>query len=179
MINKVLVQHPRSIGALFVVALVVAVGLVVGCQGIVGPEGPEGPRGPEGPEGPEGPTGANEKQVRFHIVDRFQRINYANPFPVDSLIKFNIDYYPDVDSAIFIANAKNDKGEAPVYVDLYNTTDQDTVATLSVTDTNYTALESENVAEVLPSKEVTLAVYLRANGEIISITDAWLFLYRS
>lgn len=150
-------------------------GILVGCQGPVGPMGPEGPQGEQGPEGA---TGASSKQVRFHIVDRFRRISYSNPFPVDSLIKFNINYFPEVSSAFFVANVKNDQGEAPVYVDLYNATDQDTVATLTVTNTDFKALESEDFIDAFPSKEITLSVYLRSNGETISLSDAWLFLYR-
>lgn len=145
----------------------------------MGCEGPVGPRGPEGIQGPQGPTGASGKQVRFHIVNYFRRISYTNPFPVDSLIKFNIDYFPDVDSALFIANVRNDQGVEPVYVDLYNSTDQDTVATLTVMNTEYAALESEDIVDRFPSREVTLTVFLRANGETISMTDAWLFLYRN
>lgn len=166
-------RRAQGIEALLLVALFVWGGLTIGCQGPVGPEGPAGP------EGPQGATGASGKQVRFHIVDQFRRINYAAPFPVDSLIKFNIDYFPEVDSALFIANVRNDQGEQPVYVDLYNSTDRDTLATLTVMNTEYAAVESENIVDRFPSGEITLTVYLRPNGEIISMTDAWLFLYRN
>lgn len=148
---------------------------------IAGCEGPTGPEGPEGPEGPIGPPGPSDKQIRIKFDDA-EGLGTGNPdgAVADELIKFDISYYAEVDSAIFVAKASTTDSEVPAIVELINETDQDTLATLQTTSTSPDLLESENILNQFPAEEITLSVSIRPDGDGTAFIrdDVYLFLYR-
>lgn len=172
-----------------VAALCITAGLIaVGCEGPVGPEGPQGPRGEQGPQGPEGRPGSSDKQIRFRIYDSGTGFSGGSePRKVDSLTHFSLDYYPGVDSAVFIPifiadnnnGVLNETGLPPAFAYLVDEATGDTLSKVSTTSEVMQEVPSDNIVDELPTDETTLSVYLwRGDNFTVFTTEAWLFLYR-
>ena len=140
----------------------------------------------EGSTGPVGPAGDSDKQIRliFPAGGHGTSSTDWRILPESShLIKFNKNYYVNVDSIIFICSLGNDgSSDASVFVDLYNVTDSLPIAnSLLQNNTNpYAWVESGNLLDELPSKEINLAIRIRneTQGTGGGIASAFLLLYR-
>ena len=140
----------------------------------------------EGSTGPEGPAGDSDKQIRLNIPAGGQGTSGTDwrilPEP-SHLIKFNKNYYVNVDSIIFICSFGNDgSSAASAFVNLYNVTDSLPIAnSLLQNNTNpYVWVESGNLLDELPSEEINLAIRIRSEtqGIGVGIASAFLLLYR-
>jgi hypothetical protein len=163
--------------------LVASVILLYGCKG---KDGAPGPQGTTGLQGPIGLPGATDKQIRMLIpttlisFDGSQAISSS----FESIQKFNIDYYPGVDSVIYTVNAAITGQDNKGYIELYNLTDNKSIdgslitATDNQTD-NYVLYQSGNLLKGLPHKEITIGI--RIKGEVskdVRIYQCYLYLYR-
>lgn len=179
--------------------------LVVGaCEGPVGPLGPPGPvgsegargpqgeqglrgeRGDRGPEGPPGPRGDYDRQVRIVIFDGGNGAVKASGSTIGSLVddfyKFNIAYYPGVDSAVFVAKMyTTDPGNAAI-VELRNSTDDEQIGSVETTSRESVISEISLPLYRIPEKEITLRVLVKTQRQSSSMSavveKAMLLLYR-
>jgi hypothetical protein len=132
--------------------------------------------------GPQGPSGASDKQIRLNIYD-VKSAGFggaSEPRVIDSLSYFSLDYYPGVDSAVFIPTLRGGSSTFPVYAYLVNEATGDTLSKVSThSGESFRDVPSGNIVDNLPTEETTLSVYLwHGENPTVDTKEAWLFLYR-
>lgn len=143
----------------------------------------------EGPTGPKGVDGDYDKQIRLIIFDSgMDRLGTSDTSGtmIGELIKFNKNYFTGVDSITFVARVYNEPTNTTnntATVQLYNSTDNVPIENtlLSTNSTSPVNLETGNVYNDLPEKEITLQILLKSKvmGQIAILTGkSYLFLYR-
>ncbi len=165
----------------------------VGPQGITGEQGPQGIQGPQGTQGPAGPQGQagadgnSDKQIRFEINTGYglgisDTTGYmANPNM--GIIKFDPNYFAGVDSVVFVSFLKTENSSADCILELYDATDNSVIAgsRISSNSVNGEWVESGNILNSLPKKEITLTAYIKSgqnNNVLVNAFPIYLFLYR-
>ncbi len=147
-------------------------------------EGPQGGVGPTGPTGLQGVPGDSDKQLRFELSANFANSSIT-PFmhpEVWSLMKFNVHNYTAVDSVVLFALVESDNSSVNCIVDLYNWTDDEIIpgSEIMSNSTTLTWINSGNLFNELPNKEISLALRIRSEtgSVLVYCGDATLFLYR-
>jgi len=153
---------------------------MIGCKGDAGPIGPAGSNGNNGNDG------NSDKQIQLLFggdfgTDLSQWL--ISPYSTYNLIKFNKQYYVGVDSIVFTCSLKNDDPTNKVYAELFNLTDSLSISNsqIEANKVNYDYIDSKNIYNSLPNKEITLAIRIRTekNGVWVSTgKTSFLFLYR-
>jgi hypothetical protein len=100
------------------------------------------------------------------------------------LTKFNKNYYANVDSIIFSCSMNTSNDSTKCIAELYNITDsvsiQNTLLESNVTQ--YVFVDSENIFDSLPDKEITLAIRIKSEHNGVRVNTgkrSYLFLYRN
>lgn len=115
--------------------------------------------------------------------------DHTTPYaPYGSLLKFLKTNYAGVDSITLLTNAYSQSQGGSAVVQLYNKTDNVSIAGTKVISTNYSSsynsfdmwTESKNLYSLLPNKEVTLAIDLTpaVDGQLAIVSKTYLVLYR-
>ena len=145
---------------------------------------------PEGPAGPAGKDGTMEKQISIQFFSGISFGDSGNNREFillnRSIIKFNINNYIDVDSVIFVAEISAFVYDNYFPADLFNLTDSTAIMNSSIKTKGsgyvHDIVESGNIFNSLPKKEIEIAIRLRTpsldSNNTVSIYRAWLFLYR-
>ena len=142
--------------------------------------------GPEGPAGPPGKDATMEKQIRLTFELTTWGVPYDSVYTIlscCSIPKFNITNYLDVDSVVFFAYISAEGENNYCIVDLFNLTDSIAIKnSLLKTNLDGEYVETGNIYNNLPKKEIDLAIRIRSsyyNTEShVNIGHAYLFLYR-
>ena len=125
-----------------------------------------------------------DKQVRLKfdgglttIISDYKDVNYYS-----SLIRFNIDYYPIVDSVIFSTLMSTEDSTNNCIVDLYNYTDGVEIANSEISTSSKKSIwvSSGNLLDKLPHKEITLLARVKSeNGtSFVKQSLSYIFIYR-
>ena len=147
----------------------------------------------EGPQGPTGKDGVTDKQIRFDLGWSF-----ANGYESDTVIyaissgmgisQFNFNYYPDIDSVIFILyNIKTmtrsaSDISASVKIDLYDLTNKEPIPNSEIISDDISIgsfVQSKNLVNSFPNQTIDLGVRVIFDFNNFAETGAgYLFLYR-
>lgn len=153
-------------------------------------EGPIGPNGKDGINGQNGENGGYDKQIRLDVGAQFG-IDVVHPDTLwhvsdtlyHTLLRFNKDYYVDVDSIIFECVAGTFTDQATCYVELINLTDNVPITSSLVFNAGpgFKIVSSKNIYNQLPNKEITLGIQTKCNasGKEIYSARFTIYLYRS
>lgn len=100
-----------------------------------------------------------------------------------TLIKFNKNDYPGVDSIIFTPSAYSNASGINCYIQLYNLTDNVPIENSTVQSDvyDYIFIDSGNIYDYLPDKEIDLAIRIKSErrGTIVSTgVINYLFMFR-
>lgn len=130
---------------------------------------------------------SHDKQIRIRFggldiatdSDEWTKTRYETL----TLIKFNKNNYPGVDSIIFTPSAYSNAAGINCYVQLYNLTDNVPIENSTVQSDvyDYIFIDSGNIYNYLPDKEIDLAIRIKSGrkGTIVSTGVVnHLFLYR-
>jgi len=157
------------------------------CEGPVGPVGPEGPQGEQGEPGDtgdDGEPGSFDKQVRVVLYDgesSHQTSSSTGQF-VDEVLKFNVGYYPGVDSVVFVAKMWTTDPSNAAVAELRDSTNDVVLTSIETSNHFNIVVESGNILDRFPEEEITLSVWIRTNSptsfETTRLEKAFLFLYR-
>ena len=144
-------------------------------------------KGPKGLQGSPGEEGKCDRQIRIDFDFRGDAYTSTSEtrrllVPHTYLIKFNKHYYTGVDSIIFVVLLASGESEHYAMVDLFNITDNLSIANslIHTKSTSPVWLEFVNIYDYLPDEEITLGVRLwtEHNGKMVYVYSASLFLYR-
>lgn len=137
-------------------------------------------QGPIGIPGPDGKNGDTEKQIRLTFnpngYSGADSLTYWLNTSMD-IIKFNKDYYENIDSICFYCDLRATRPSDTVSIKLMNITDSTFIESsrMQSTDTGYVERFSPNILKFFPSKEITLGIFIKGSGYFFEPT---LFLYR-
>ena len=130
-----------------------------------------------------------DKQIQFYFPILFSNQTITPEITLGRINKFNKHNYIGVDSIIFMANPSV-IGDTSNYsiVTLYDLTDSVLIAGSTVSnnvhDNQSTYVQSGNIYNALPDKEITLAATIRSKrdvsgtGNVAQVTNGYLILYR-
>jgi len=134
-----------------------------------------------------GQNGNNDKQIRFTVLTKpfiYSTVSSEWDYEYDDrlLIKFNIDHYPGVDSAVFVSLIETEDSISACNLQLFNLTDS-LLMPSSIVKTNSIdeiMVESGNCLSEFPHKEIDLSIAIKSDsgGIEVSTTECYLFLYR-
>jgi hypothetical protein len=122
-------------------------------------------------------------QIRFSLPgDIVYDTVYRLTGDQDDIHKFNIDYYTDVDSAIYTFYSSVQNGNNGT-VELYNFTDSIPIAGSLINVVSNEAggfYQSTNLTAAFPHKEITLGLRLKGSvqGSYLNAVSGYLYLYR-
>ena len=148
-------------------------------------QGPTGPQGPQGEQGLPG-EGVYDKQTRlqFEFTSGIGCSQSAGYVWEDEYMvtKFDVDNYTGVNRIIFSASICSSEANNDCIVELYNVTDDVSIAQ-SVVQTNSTTpiwVDSDNIINEFPAGEIDLGIKIRSqtDGVHVSCWRAVIFLYR-
>lgn len=116
-----------------------------------------------------GVNGESDVQIRLPLVTIQGTSNWGNAgstggFFIGKLEKFNKNYWPGVDSIVFVTNIETGSVFSEASAELYDLTNQSVIANSTVTTHNTfaTHLISDNFFNNLPNEEIDLAIQLRS-----------------
>jgi hypothetical protein len=128
-----------------------------------------------------------DKQIRIEIgesnVGTYATDWFIIEFQTFHLIKFNKHNYANVDSITFVPSMYTSSSSNKVYVELFNLTDNVPIGnTLLTSNTNeWIFKESGNIYDLLPDKEITLAIRLKSENPdyyVYTGIRSYLFIYK-
>jgi hypothetical protein len=136
-----------------------------------------------------GRESVNDKQIRFrfnfYTGQNWYGDSSGTVLNYYSIIKFNINNYPNVDSAIFVAKLGIWDSSNFCFADLYNLTDNVKISNSTLKTNSRTSIyvQSMNIVSSFPKKEITLSIYLRSQKPTtiqtpIHIEEGYVFLFR-
>jgi hypothetical protein len=129
----------------------------------------------------------SDKQVRLEVGESNVGTNspdwFNTPFQTFRLIKFNKLNYSNVDSITFVPSMYTPIASNKVYVQLYNWTDNVEIANSELTSntTDYIFIESKNIFDQLPNKEITLGIRLKSESSNYYVSTgirSYIFVYK-
>ncbi len=142
---------------------------IIGCNHFVGPQGEQGPY---------------DKQVRLEIKINsrgFQDTTWQGE-NYQGLMKFNVDHFIGVDSVVFICELCTKEDTTKCMARLFNSTDNTPIFSsyIETYSTEYEWVESGNIFQELPKKEITLTIQVKSSNMGSDVTQGWayLILYR-
>lgn len=139
----------------------------------------------EGPSGPPGTDGSSDKQIRVLFpsasLGSSDTAGFISPI-YTYIVKFNKNYYVDVDSIKFAAFVRSSNSNTTCRLEVFNLTDSNVVSGSLITtnNTSYVLEESQNALSSFPNKEITLALKIRSStqGTFVECQQAGIYLYR-
>lgn len=136
--------------------------------------------GPIGLPGPDGKNGDTEKQIRLTFNPNGYSASDSLTYWLNTnkvIIKFNKDYYENIDSISFYCDLRAFRQNDTFSIKLMNLTDSVFIESsrMQSTDTGYVERFSPNIINFFPSKEITIAIFIKGSGYFFEPT---LFLYR-
>jgi len=136
-----------------------------------------------------GLNGESDIQIRLSLLTILGANTYGNGgassgFFIGILEKFNKNYWPGVDSIVFVTNLLTANNVSLASADLYNSSDHSVIinSTVSTYNTSSTKLISENIFNDLPDKEIDLTIQLRSENsqyQAMLTGKSYLLLYRT
>jgi hypothetical protein len=131
-----------------------------------------------------GQSSTSDKQI-FLPINYSVNTTSTTPFIGGELVKFSKRNYPNVDSIILVANPYVADVSNSAILELYNITDSVPVNNSIITTSNLHGtsppfLQSANVYNSLPDKEITLGIRFRSGnqGKFAASGHPYLILYR-
>jgi hypothetical protein len=124
-----------------------------------------------------------DNQIRFSLPgDIVYDTMYVLTGEEGNIHKFNIDYYPDVDSVFYTFYSFVKNGNSGT-VELFNLTDNIPIAGSLINVVSNEAggfYQSGNLTAAFPHKEITLGLRLKGSvqGSYLSAVSGYLYLYR-
>ncbi|NJO03267.1 MAG: hypothetical protein HC880_17705 [Bacteroidia bacterium] len=136
-----------------------------------------------GPAGPPGIDGVSDRQIRLGLGTHTQTTDSIRIDPRYDLIRFNLNNYIELDSAIFVSFMQSQSAGVSSLVYLYNATAQAVVDTLTSRDTSGRWMQSENLLTrltALAGREITLGIILESEDGVTPVSggQSYLLLYR-
>jgi|GEM_PF-2519400 len=136
-----------------------------------------------------GLNGDSDIQIRLSILTILGTNTYGNAgassgFYIGVLEKFNKNYWPGVDSIVFVTNLLTANNVSLASADLYNSSGNSVInnSTVSTNNTSPTKLISKNIFNDLPDNEIDLTIQLRSENsqyQAMITGKSYLLLYRS
>lgn len=136
-----------------------------------------------------GLNGNSDIQIRLSIVTISGNNTYGNGgassgFYLGVLEKFNKNYWPGVDSIVFVTNLLTANSVSLASAELYNSSGNYVInnSTVSTNSTSPVKLISKNIYNDLPDNEIDLTIQLRSensNYQGMVTGKSYLLLYRS
>ena len=136
-----------------------------------------------------GLNGESDIQIRLPLLTIFGTNTYGNAgasngFFIGKLEKFNKNYWPGVDSIVFVTNLLTANYSSLASADLYNSSDHSVItnSTVSTRNTSSTKFISKNIFNDLPDKEIDLTIQLRSENsqyQAMLTGKSYLLLYRT
>jgi hypothetical protein len=124
-----------------------------------------------------------DQQIRFSLPGT-QTYDTAYIFsdPLVNIQKFNIDYYPGVDSVFYVINSAAQNGNTGT-IELWNFTDNLPIAGSLINVVSNEAgifYHSGNIAAAIPHKEITVGIRVKSavQGSYLNAVFGYLYLYR-
>jgi hypothetical protein len=133
--------------------------------------------------GQNGQNGTSDKQIILPI-NFSANTTSTTPVTGAGLIKFSKDNYVGVDSIILAANSYVADVSNTAIVELYNVTDKQVVPNSTIRSSNLynpdAYVQTSNVYNALPNKEITLGISLKSEkeGMFAASGSCYLILYR-
>jgi hypothetical protein len=153
--------------------------LIFACDQLVGPTGPQGP---EGPQGPAGPSSEQDKQIRLPFTGGSWGADTTGWITSAQIYRFSILNYVNVDSLTFVAKmVGGTNGETYAMARLYNLTDSVFIenSLIQTTSPQWIWVESGNLYDNMPEKEIDLAIHLQESKEgDVAMCCEYLYVYR-
>jgi hypothetical protein len=127
-----------------------------------------------------------DKQIRFNIVNTnglgINTIEGGQAPEEYNLIKFNKDFYDNIESIVLAGQIRSSDPSANCIVELVNVTDNIIYSSSQIkgNSTSFSLATSGNFISDLPGKEITLSVRIRTDKEgiVVEANQINLFLYR-
>ena len=142
-------------------------------------------------EGEDAPVIETDKQVRLELFSIEPRTSSTDTNGViyGDLIRFNKNYWSNVDSIIFVPSfgvyEYNSEESLTATAELYDKTNEQVIegSSLSTNSTTVSYISSGNIYDNLPDEEITLGVKFTIDGEneysSIEIGSSYLFIYKN
>ncbi len=143
-------------------------------------------------KGEDTPVIETDKQVRLEIfsMNPGSSSAYSEDIIIGDLIRFNKNYWSNVDSIIFVANfgvgeySEEGTSAFTATAELYDKTNEQVIegSSVSTNSTIVSHISSSNVYDNLPDEEITLGIKFSIDneGEYIGISGtSYLFIYKN
>lgn len=136
-----------------------------------------------------GLNGATDIQIRLSLLTIIGQNNMGNMgtssgFFIGTLEKFNKNYWPGIDSIVFVTNLQTANSVSFASADLFDSSNNSIIthSTVSTNSTSPTKLVSDNIYNDLPDGEIDLTIQLRSESiqyQSFISGKSYLLLYRS
>ena len=148
-----------------------------------------GCKGPKGDSGPTGPQGPSDRQVIL-VIGSFSAIStiatdttWQTGDTLRTILpRFNILNYIGVDSVVFVALVGSQTDSVLCSVRLFNLTDAVPIDSTQISNQGpgFAFVHTRNILNLLPRREITLAVQIKGNllGRLIQANQFTLYLFR-